>query len=121
MVLIEIHTESVDSTINAQIDNFVLHSPAPEIHSSELTMPRKTRCILAQLRSGYSNYLNYYQNRIDHNKTAICPDCNIEVHNTEHLFSCTAKPTNLTARSLWETPKEAAAFLGLDTTEPEDG
>ena len=84
-------------------------------------MPRKTRCILAQLRSGYSNYLNYYQNRIDHNKTAICPDCNIEVHNTEHLFSCTAKPTNLTARSLWETPKEAAAFLGLDTTEPEDG
>ena len=117
----EIHTESVEGTINAQIDNSVLNSPAPKIHSSELTLPRKTRCTLAQLRSGYSNFLNYYLNRIDPNKTALCPDCHVEVHTTEHLFSCTAKPTNLTAKSLWEKPKEAAIFLGLDINEPEDG
>ena len=117
----EIHTESVEGTINAQIDNSVLNSPAPKIHSSELTLPRKTRCTLAQLRSGYSNFLNYYLNRIDPNKTALCPDCHVEVHTTEHLFSCTAKQTNLTTRSLWERTREAAIFLGLEVDEPEDG
>ena len=31
-----------------------------------------------------------------------------------HLFECPTKPTELTPRSLWEAPTDAAEFLSLE-------
>ena len=51
--------------------------PTPKIDPSEATLPRKTRRMLAQLRSGHSIVLNSYKNRIDNNISNICPHCRL--------------------------------------------
>ena len=111
-----IHKSSVADTITNLPDNKVLGRPAPEVDKSEASLPRHTRTTLAQLRSGYSPYLKSYMARIrptDHED--ICPDCLGAGHSTIHLFNCPAKPTEMTTSSLWESPAEAAEFLGLET------
>ena len=50
-----------------------------------------------------------------------CPHCNYTPHTTEHLFDCTAKPTTLAVRSLWEKPIEVAAFLDLPGVNDDGG
>ena len=64
-----IHTLSVQSAINKQGENAILGTPAPNINASEKTLPRKTRATLAQLRSGYSSYLNAFMHRIKRKNT----------------------------------------------------
>ena len=49
-----IHTSSVQQTIQNQDHNRVLGIPAPAIDPSERTLPRRTRTLLSQLRSGHS-------------------------------------------------------------------
>ena len=75
-----LHTAAVARAIANQRDNKVLNQPAPRIDKSEATLPRKTRSILAQLRSGYSTYPNSYLHRINPAKypSDKCPDCNLE-------------------------------------------
>ena len=72
---------------------------------------------LAQLRSGYSPFLQSYLHRLDESTPETCPQCNSETHTTGHLFRCSANPTTLTPHALWENPIEAAVFLQLDTEE----
>ena len=112
-----LHTSCVASTIRTQSDNKVLQAPAPAIDKTEATLPRQTRTTLAQLRSGYSTHLNSFLNRIDptSHPSDLCPKCNLAPHTTSHLFNCTANPTNLEPRILWEDPPAAAAFLDLPT------
>ena len=93
-------------------DNKVFNSAAPEISADEEKLPRKTRRILAQLRSGYSPHLRAYLKRTGVEDSDLCPDCK-EKHTTNHLFDCEANPTNLCVLSLWESPTEAANFLRL--------
>ena len=122
VLLKKIHTDSVAATIAAQEDNPVLNAPAPAIDKSEKNLPRKARTSLSQLRSGYSSRLNSYLSRIRDDVEDICPDCNQQSHTTNHLFKCSAKPTNLTVQSLWSKPDEAATFLGLlDAQNDENG
>ena len=113
----KIHTDAVKETINSWI-NPVLDSKPPDIDVTERTLPRKTRTTLAQLRSGYSPFLKQYMHRIQKSDSDLCPDCNIAVHTTQHLFTC--RPTNLTPLSLWRQPREAAYFLGLPLNEEND-
>ena len=108
-----IHTSSVQQTIQNQDHNRVLGIPAPAIDPSEKTLPRRTRTLLSQLRSGHSTILNSYMARIKPDVTDCCPKCNQSPHDTNHLFNCAADPTDLTPRILWEDPPAAAAFLGL--------
>ena len=108
-----IHTSSVQQTIENQDQNRVLGIPAPAIDPSEKTLPRRTRTLLSQLRSGHSTILNSYMARIKPDVTDCCPKCNQSPHDTNHLFNCAADPTDLTPRILWEDPPAAAAFLGL--------
>ena len=91
----------------------------PGINRTEKLLPRKTRTTLAQLRSSYSTYLNKYLHRINPATypSPSCPQCDVEEHSTNHLFDCTAAPTDLTTGSLWEDPPAVAAFLGLPTHE----
>ena len=113
-----IHTQCVQDTISQQADNKVLNAPAPKICDSEKELPRKTRTTLAQLRSGYSTYLNSYLHRINPNQYQdLCNNCMNGPHTTEHLFSCPSNPTDLTTRSLWTDPRTVATFLGLPTSQ----
>ena len=111
-----IHTETVQSTINQYENNKVLNDIPPEISSEEVNLSRKERCLLSQLRSGYSSLLYSYKHRIDTTDTIqdMCPKCGISPHDTPHLFTCIQNPTNLTPISLWTTPHQAANFLKLD-------
>ena len=112
-----IHTSSVAAVINAQQNNKVLQQPVPNISKTEASLPRKNRVTLAQLRSGYSPYLNSYLNRTNPTtySTDSCPGCEQSPHTTQHLFSCLANPTTLSTRTLWEDPPAEANFLGLPT------
>ena len=114
-----LHTSSVQATIAKQSDNAVLGTKAPKVNKSETILPRKTRTILSQLRSGYSSHLNTFLNTINPTKypSRDCPKCNQNPHETPHLFNCPADPTNLTPRTLWEDPPAAAAFLGLEVNQ----
>ena len=56
-----------------------------------------------------------YLARINPTKyTDKCPKFKIFPHSTPHLFNCPDDPTDLSTRSLWDDPVEAAKFLGLD-------
>ena len=112
----QIHTESVRACIVKQSDNKVLQTKPPAISHTEKRLPRTTRSTLAQLRSGYSKYLNSFKARIN-NDPAIhvpdnCPNCQ-ELHTTNHLFNCTQNPTSLNVKNLWSKPVETARFLDL--------
>ena len=92
----------------------------PKINKEEEKLPRKTRCTLAQLRSGYSITLNSYKNRLDPLVPEECPECRMGPHNVAHLFACPNKPTSLVPECLWYSPVEAAGFLGLEVGKEED-
>jgi uncharacterized protein (UPF0147 family) len=113
----KIHTKTVKNTINNYKPNKVLKEKPPPIDKSELTLPRRTRTTLAQLRSNRSRILNNYLSKIDKSVTDNCPLCGQDKHNTEHIFNCSKNLTTLTAISLWTKPVEAAAFLGLNVQE----
>ena len=115
-----IHTRTVESVINSYLPNRVLGTAPPPINKEEKTINRKARSGLAQLRSGFSKILNYYNNRIDENIPNICPLCAGADHSTNHLFNCPSNPTTLTTESLWTDPIKAAQFLQLEMEqEPE--
>ena len=113
----EIHTATVSTSINNQNANKVLNSAPPPIDPSEKSLPRRTRTLLSQLRSGYSSFLNSYLHAINAADTDKCPKCHLETHTTDHLFNCSANMTDLTVHSLWTSPRDAATFLGLATEE----
>ena len=83
----DVHTESVQSTISQYNNNKVLDNAPPPINIEEQNLTRKSRCLLSQLRSGYSRKLNSYMSRIDDTVQDICPECGDSPHNTNHLFS----------------------------------
>ena len=120
-----VHTSCVRDQINSMAKNKVLNTTPPKISDSEKVLPRATRSTLAQLRSGYSSYLNSYKARISQNQATqivdTCPLCNAASHTTTHLFSCPSKPTQLTVRDLWSKPLEAARFLNLASNDDDPG
>ena len=121
----DIHTSCVREQISNMANNKVLQATPPKISDSEKALPRVTRTTLAQLRSGYSNYLNSYKARVSQNQavpvTDLCPLCNADSHTTSHLFSCPSNPTTLTAKDLWSKPLEAARFLNLARNDDDPG
>lgn len=108
-----IHTIAVSNCIKSYKTNPILMQPAPDINSSEISLPRKTRRILAQLRAGKSPILHTYLNSIDpkSHPSSICPLCNSHEHNTSHLFTCPQINTTLTTLDLWNDPVGVSALL----------
>ena len=113
----KIHSDSVAATIRSYPPNKVLNSKPPELNIEEKQLPRTTRTTLAQLRSGYSPYLNSYLHRINRSDTDQCPKCNRAAHTTNHLFECTENPTQLQPSDLWTNPRQVAEFLELPIPE----
>ena len=109
----KIHTTTVTKALEEQEPSKVLLTPTPSIAKEEKELPRSARVRLSQLRSGYCPMWNYYLARINRSDTNLCPDCKTEVHDTVHLFNCTANPTTLTPTDLWTNPVQVAYFLKL--------
>ncbi|XP_059219026.1 uncharacterized protein LOC106085920 [Stomoxys calcitrans] len=110
-----IHADTVADALIGYRVNVVLGERPPPIAPEEIDLPRQTRVVLAQLRSGRCSRLNSHRARIDADVQDVCPDCNQGPHDTRHLFNCPARPTRLRPRSLWTHPILVAEFLGLDT------
>jgi hypothetical protein len=114
-IMNHLHTTTVKQCIDQLEENVILGGRPPPISPSEKSLPRPTRCILSQLRSGYSSILNSYRHRIDESIPNSCPSCNAAPHTTPHLFNCRANPINADIMDLWCRPAHAAAALGLAT------
>lgn len=80
--------------------------PLP-IADEELELPRASRVILAQLRSGLQQIKLLSLSRIDLDIPYIYPACN----DFKHLFACKMHHTHL--KTLWLDPIETARLLGL--------
>ena len=107
-----IHQDAVRTVIESSSSN-LLNGRLPPIATAEQTLPRKTRTILAQLRTGYSRILGQYMKRIDLTVHNHCHNCGHSPHDTHHLFYCPSKPTTLTVESLWNVPTETVKHLNL--------
>ena len=108
-----LHTIMVQEHISELKPNKILNTIAPEVSRTELSLPRKTRTILAGLRTNKSSFLRADLNHIDNTKypSPLCPACNTQSHDTAHLFNCPLLPTHLTTRDLWTNPVEVNDLL----------
>ena len=82
-----IHQDVVRTVIESSSSK-LLNGRPPPIATAEQTLPRKTRTILAQLRTGHSRILGQYMNRIDLTARNHCHNCGHSPHNSHHLFDC---------------------------------
>ena len=106
-----LHSEAVDRAVASTPNNGVLGAPPPPVAVEELSLPRRYRTTLSQLRSGYCSALSSYLGRVGRAQTDLCPSCNSAPHTTEHLFSCHTRPTALTVWDLWDRPLTLAEFF----------
>ena len=81
-----IHKDGVRTAIESSSSK-VLDGRPPPIATAEQTLQRKTRTILAQLRTGHSRILGQYMNRIDPTACNHCHNCGQSPHDTRHLFN----------------------------------
>ena len=107
----QLHTEYVESSLQARPLNRVLNLQPPDIAEEENVLPRQYRTALSQLRSGFCSALNSFKHRIGITDTDACPSCQQSPQNTQHIFACPAHPTTLGVSDLWERPAEVADFL----------
>jgi len=110
-----LHTQAVTEAISNYTPNRVLETPPPDISPLESFLPRSVRTTLSQLRSGHCRLLKSYMARITTGVSDVCPECGVARHSVEHLFNCSAHPTQLTVQDLWDNPAEVADFLNLDS------
>ena len=108
-----LHTDAVSKYTLTQPPNPILNTPAPNINTSELTLPRHHRTTLAQLRAGKGPLLTQYLHKIDEpsHPSPLCPLCQMTEHDTTHLFNCTYIPTTLSPADLWANPISAAGLV----------
>ena len=107
----DIHTNAVTSAINNQAPNRVLGTRPPQISKQERRLPRVTRSVLSQLRSGFCSKLRDFQFRLGSTTSSACPECHLDEHTVAHLFDCPRHPTPLSPIDLWASPSDVAAFL----------
>ena len=80
-----IHQDAVRTAIESSSSK-LLNGRVSPIATAEQTLPRKTRTILAQLRTGHSRILGHYMKRIDPTVRYHCYHCGQSPHDTHHLF-----------------------------------
>ena len=97
--------------IAAQSPNRVLGVKPPMISTSERWLPRAHHTTLSQLHSGFPLAMRDYQHRIGAEPSLECPECVDPWYLVPHLFSCPARPTDLTVGDMWERPLEVAHSL----------
>ena len=106
-----VHSDAVAATIAALSPNSLLGVSPPAVSASERRLPMAHRTTLSQLRSGFSSAMRDNRHRIRAEPTPECPECADPCHSVPHLFSCPARPTDLSEGDMWERPLEVARFL----------
>ena len=106
-----VHSDAVAAAIAAHSLNSLLGVSPPAVSASERRLPRALRTTLSQLRSGFSSALRNYRHRIGAEPSPECPECADPCHSVPHLFSCPARPTDLSVGYMWERPLKVAHFL----------
>ena len=107
----QVHSEAVAAAIAAHSPNRVLGVKPPMVSASERRLPRAHCTILSQLRSGFSSAMRDFRHRIGAEPSSEYPECADPCHSVPHLFSCPAKPADLSVDDMWEGPLEVAHFL----------
>ena len=105
--------QDVVRTVSEGSSSKLLNCRPPPIATAEQTLLRKTRTIMAQMRTSHCRILGQYINRIDPTARNNCHNCGHLPHDTHHLFDCPSKTTTLTVESLWTAPTETAKHLIL--------
>ncbi len=100
----QIHTKAVNTAIAGYKPNPILGHAPPPIDESEMTLPRTTRAMLAQLRCGRSRTLKSYMHTLDPTIPDTCPHCKSARHTTPHLFTCKRKQMDGRPLDLWHHP-----------------
>ena len=99
-----VHSSFVNTSIDNMTDNRVLNYRPPPISDEEIYLTRIQLATLSQLRSGHCKLLNSYKKRLKQTVSSSCPDCGMDPQDVPNLFNCTAHPTTLTPKSLWDIP-----------------
>ena len=109
-----IHTSIVSRHLATRGNNKILRTPPPHTSSSEEILPCLTRRTLAQLRTNKSPFLKSYLHKVDAktHPSPLCPLCNINTHDTHHLFNCTHIRTTLSPPDLWTDPRRSDCTAG---------
>ena len=121
-----IHTDNVCRAVASRECNRVLNAQPPDISPSISRLPCQTQWILFHLRSGFSNSLASYRQRVGRATSNLCPDCSLAPQTTGHLFECPSHPTSLTTQDLWINPIRSVvnflastpSFADLELTGP---
>ena len=92
----------VRTVIESSSSKLLIGRPPP-IATAEQTLPRKTRTILSQLRTGHSRILGQYMYRIDPTARNHCHNCG---HSPHDIHSAHSKLTTTPVESLWTAPTE---------------
>ena len=98
-----IHKDAVRTAIESSSSKLLKGRPR-SIATAEQSLPRKTRTIMAQLRTDHSLFLGQYMNRIVPTARNHFHDCGHSSHYNHHSFDCLSKPTTLTVESFWTSP-----------------
>ena len=107
-----LHTHHVQKEIpNAPLNKLLHLRNPPKIHPEEKSLPRPTRTLLSQLRSGYCAKLNDYKYRISSAPSPLFRHCHASPETVPHIFSCPRLPSPLPLMSLWNKPSRSAAFV----------
>ena len=108
-----IHTQLVTEYTNSLTHNKILNDTAPDIDTTEQTIPHSLRRTLAQIRTNKSPLLYSYLHKIspDTHPSPQCPLCRHHTHDTTHLFRCPAVNTHMTPVDLWRNPVGAAGLI----------
>ena len=113
-----IQTSFVNTAIDNMTDNRVLNYRPPPISDEETYLTRRQRTTLSQLRSGHCKLLNSYKKRLKQTNSSSCPDCGLDLDDVPHMFNCTAHPTALTPKNLWD--RNVKTIRELSSLDPEN-
>ena len=106
-----IHTDVVNRVLERRPPNRVLGAHPPPVNAEELSLPRRCRTSLSQLRSGHCSSLNSFRAMIGQSPSDLCPSCGVEPHTSNHIFNCQTHPTSLRVEDLWLHPVRVSTFL----------
>ena len=113
-----IHTHFTNLAIQKLGPNTILGTPSPEIHQSELALPRADRVHLSKLRCGHHTALETYRKRIDDSVNEVCTHCSTGNHSLTHIMThCPALMHIRTQHNisspldLWHSPANCLLFF----------
>ena len=113
-----IHMHFTNLAIQKLSPNTILGTLPPEIHQSELTLPRADWVHLSRLRCGHHTALATYQKRIDYSIDKVCTHCSTGTHSLTQIMTHCPALTHIRTHhnissplDLWHSPGNCLLFF----------